>query len=59
MRRLLPIFVPLQSSTELEKLQAAFHWRGLPAIPPRTFMAIMALVSAPAISRAGPKAHRS
>jgi hypothetical protein len=41
-----------QSSAELAKLQAAFHWRGLPAILPSTFMATMALVSAPATSRA-------
>ena len=40
-----------QSSAELKKLQAAFHWRGLPAILPSTFMATMALVSAPATSR--------
>jgi hypothetical protein len=37
-----------QSSVKLEKLQASFHWRGLPAILPSTFMATMALVSAPA-----------
>ena len=37
MRRLLPIFAPLQSSAELAKLQAAFHWRGLPAILPEYF----------------------
>jgi hypothetical protein len=41
-----------QSSAELEKLQAAFHWRGLPAILPSTFVATIALVSAPAASRA-------